>query len=68
MYPPIILNEGNYMKLTIMKEHIIEGLQKAASIIPAKSGAAYLRSLWLKAEGDKLTIMSTDANIEFTGQ
>jgi len=56
------------MKLTIMKEHIIEGLQKAASIIPARSGAAYLRSLWLKAEGEILTVMSTDANIEFAGQ
>jgi DNA polymerase-3 subunit beta len=51
-----------------MKEHIIEGLQKAAGIIPARSGAAYLRSLWLKAEGEKLAVMSTDANIEFTGQ
>jgi len=56
------------MKLTIMKEHIIEGLQKAASIIPARSGAAYLRSLWLKAEGTTLALMSTDANIEFTGK
>ena len=55
------------MKLTIMKEHIIEGLQKAASIIPARAGAAYLRSLWLKAEGEKLILMSTDANIEFVG-
>ena len=56
------------MKLTIMKEHIIEGLQKAASIIPARSGAAYLRSLWLKAEGEMLSVMSTDANIEFIGR
>ncbi|MCL2122542.1 MAG: DNA polymerase III subunit beta [Desulfovibrionaceae bacterium] len=56
------------MKLTIMKEHIIEGLQKAAGIIPARSGAAYLRSIWLKAEGDMLAVMSTDANIEFVGQ
>ncbi len=56
------------MKLTIMKEHIIEGLQKAAGIIPARSGAAYLRSLWLKAEGEKLAVLSTDANIEFTGK
>ncbi len=55
------------MKLTIMKERIIEGLQKAAGIIPARSGAAYLRSLWLKAEGETLALMSTDANIEFTG-
>ena len=56
------------MKLIIMKENVIEGLHKAASIIPARSGAAYLRSLWLKAEGKMLTLMSTDANIEFTGQ
>ena len=55
------------MKLTIMKEHIIEGLQKAAGIIPARAGAAYLRVLWLKAEGETLALMSTDANIEFTG-
>jgi DNA polymerase-3 subunit beta len=56
------------MKLIMTKESIIEGLQKAASIIPARTGAAYLRSLWLKAEGETLVIMSTDANIEFTGQ
>ena len=55
------------MKLTILKENVIEGMQKAASIIPAKSGAAYLRSLWLKAGQDTLSLMSTDANIEFTG-
>jgi len=51
-----------------MKEHIIEGLQKAAGIIPAKTGAAYLRSLWLRAEGESLALMATDANIEFTGR
>lgn len=59
------------MNLTVKKEQIIEGLQKAASIIPSKAGAAYLRSLWLQAvrnaQGDRLTVMSTDVNIEFTG-
>lgn len=55
------------MKITIVKEHIIEGLQKAAGIIPAKTGAAYLRSIWLKAENGAVSIMATDANIEFTG-
>lgn len=59
------------MYLTVKKEQIIEGLQKAASIIPSKAGAAYLRSIWLQSvktpEGDKLIIMSTDVNIEFTG-
>lgn len=56
------------MKLIVNKEQIIEGLQKAAAIIPAKAGAAYLRSVWLKAEEGSLSVMSTDANIEFTGR
>lgn len=55
------------MYLKVEKENIIEGLQKAANIIPAKSGAAYLRSIWLQAQGDKLSLMSTDSNIEFCG-
>lgn len=55
------------MKLTVQKEKIIEGLQKAASILPAKAGAAYLRSIWLKAQDNALSIMATDVNLEFTG-
>lgn len=55
------------MKLTVEKEAIITGLQTAASIIPAKAGAAYLRSIWLKASAGALAIMATDANLEFTG-
>ena len=56
------------MKLTVNKEQIIEGLLKAVAIIPAKAGAQYLRSIWLKAEDGSLSVMSTDANIEFTGR
>ena len=56
------------MKLTVNKEQIIEGLLKAVAIIPAKAGAQYLRSIWLKAEEGGLSVMSTDANIEFTGR
>ena len=55
------------MFLKVEKENIIEGLQKAAGIIPSKSGAAYLRSIWLKAENNTLTLLSTDSNIEFCG-
>lgn len=55
------------MFLKVEKENIIDGLQKAASIIPSKSGAAYLRSIWLKAENGSLAVMSTDSNIEFCG-
>jgi DNA polymerase-3 subunit beta len=55
------------MNLKVFKEEIIEGLQKAANIIPQRTGAAYLRSIWLKAGGSSLEILSTDSNIEFRG-
>lgn len=55
------------MKLTVDKNRIVKGLQKAAAIIPTKPGVAYLRSVWLKAEGDTLGFMATDANIEIMG-
>ncbi|MDR2893792.1 MAG: DNA polymerase III subunit beta [Deltaproteobacteria bacterium] len=55
------------MYIKVYKEDVIEGLQKAASIIPARSGAAYLRSIWLKVEADRLEIMATDSSIEFKG-
>lgn len=56
------------MNLTIIKEQILEGFIKAASIIPSKAGAAYLRSIWIQANQENtIKIMSTDVNIEFTG-
>ena len=56
------------MKCTIVKEQLVEGLLKSVAVIPAKSGQAYLRTLWLKAKDDSLSVMATDANIEFTGK
>ena len=55
------------MFLKVYKEDVIEGLQKAASIIPTKTGAAYLRSIWLRTGKDSLQVMATDSNIEFSG-
>lgn len=55
------------MKIQIPKENILSGMQKAASIIPSKAGAAFLRTIWLQAEQDRLTVMSTDSKLEFTG-
>ncbi|MCL1985124.1 MAG: DNA polymerase III subunit beta [Betaproteobacteria bacterium] len=55
------------MHLRVYKEEVIEGLQRAANIIPQRTGAAYLRSIWLKAEHNRLEILSTDSNIEFRG-
>jgi len=55
------------MKIIISKEQIIDGLLKAANVIPTKSGTAYLRSIWIKTDVNKIKIFSTDANIEFIG-
>ncbi len=55
------------MFLKVNRDEIIEGLQKSANIIPAKTGAAFLRTIWLKSEDNRLNIMSTDSNLEFCG-
>ncbi|MFW5721955.1 MAG: DNA polymerase III subunit beta [Desulfohalobiaceae bacterium] len=55
------------MKLTVVKEQVIDGLQKASSIIPARTGAAFLRTIWLRAQDGSLSILSTDSNLEFSG-
>lgn len=55
------------MKIQIPKENILPGVQKAASIIPSRTGAAFLRTLWLEAEENRLSIMSTDSKMEFSG-
>jgi len=54
------------MILKVFKDDVLDGLHKAANIIPAKTGAAYLRSIWIKADG-VLSVMATDSNIEFAG-
>lgn len=55
------------MFVKVRKEDIIDGLIKAANIIPSKTGAAYLRTVWLKAESDSLSILATDSSVEFVG-
>ncbi len=55
------------MNIEIQREEIISGLQKAASIIPMKTGAAFLRTIWIESKDNVLKIMSTDSKLEFTG-
>ncbi len=55
------------MLVKVFKDDVIEGLQKAANILPTKAGAAYLRSIWLQGDESGLRIMATDSNIEFKG-
>ena len=56
------------MFVKVNRDEIIEGLQKSAGIIPAKTGAAFLRSIWLEAADGCLKIMSTDSSLEFCGE
>ena len=55
------------MKLKIKKEDIIHGIQKAAGIIPTKTGAAFLRIIWLQGLNNSIKLMSTDSKLEFSG-
>lgn len=55
------------MKVKLLRNDIINGLQKSSSIIPSKTGAAFLRTLWLEATSGHLRIFSTDSSLEFTG-
>ena len=55
------------MYLKVFRNDIIEGVSKSVSLIPAKTGAAFLRTLWLKAEDGVLRVLSTDSSLEFTG-
>jgi DNA polymerase-3 subunit beta len=56
------------MFLKVYTADIIEGLQKAANILPQRTGAAYLRVIWLKAENGNLEILATDSSLEFRGK
>lgn len=54
------------MDVLFKKEDIMEGVQKAYNIIPNKVGN-YLRSIWIQVEDYRISIMATDASIEFKG-
>ena len=56
------------MKIIIYKEDFVEGISKASNLIPHKTGAAYLRTIWFRTGSDSVKIMSTDSNVEFTGE
>lgn len=55
------------MNITVSKEHIIGILQKAGNVTPTRAALAALRAIWLKAEGQTLTCMATDANVDYSG-
>lgn len=57
------------MKFSVNTQNCIIGIQKAASITPTKSGMVMLSTIWIKAskEAGTITIMSTDAGVQYLG-
>lgn len=55
------------MNITVSKDHVAGMLQKAGNTIPTRTALAALRAIWLRAEGDTITFMATDASVEYTG-
>jgi len=56
------------MLVKVNRDDILEGVLRAGNIIPAKTGAAFLRTIWLHAEDGLLRITATDSNLEFLGE
>ncbi|MCR4666301.1 MAG: hypothetical protein K5657_03295 [Desulfovibrio sp.] len=54
------------MKFLFSQNTIIQGLQKAVSIIPSKTGAAFLRAVWIGADNNSVTFFSTDSSVEYS--
>jgi DNA polymerase-3 subunit beta len=55
------------MEARVVKEEVLSGIQKAANIVPTKTGAAFLRTIWLENTDSTLRVMSTDSKLEFSG-
>ena len=55
------------MKFRINTEHCANGIQKAGYISPSKAGSAYLKTMWIKAENNTVSFMTTDGSTEYIG-
>ncbi len=55
------------MKFIINTEQCANGIQKAGNISPSKAGSAYLKTMWIKAEKNTVSFMTTDASTEYIG-
>ncbi|KUJ96562.1 MAG: DNA polymerase III, beta subunit [Desulfonauticus sp. 38_4375] len=54
------------MNIIFKKEEVLSGVQKIASILPQKTGAAFLRTIWIKSKENEVQFLATDSNIEIT--
>lgn len=54
------------MNIIFKREEVLSGVQKISSILPQKTGAAFLRTIWIKAEENQVQFLATDSNIEIT--
>ncbi len=53
------------MKIKFDRKDLSNYFINASNIIPQKSSTFYLRCLWLKAQNGKLSIMSTDGDLQY---
>lgn len=54
------------MKFTVQKQHLVEGLQKLIKIIGSRSTLPVLANVLFEAEGDTLTMTTTDLEIRLS--
>ena len=55
------------MKFLLNTDNCASGIQKAGNISPSKTGSAFLKTMWIKAEKNKVSFMTTDASTEYIG-
>ena len=56
------------MELKIQQADLIAPLSKAADLIGGKAGAAFLRTFWFQVKAGCVTLLATDASIEFRAE
>jgi DNA polymerase-3 subunit beta len=54
------------MKIQVELAKILPALQHAGAILPQRTGASYLRTIWLRAEEGRVGILATDSAIELS--
>lgn len=57
------------MKITINREHCVDGLQKAGNVTPAKSVTVMLKTTWIRTDrrGKSITLMASNGYTEYLG-
>ena len=57
------------MKITINREHCVDGLQKAGNVTPARAATVMLKTTWIRTDraGKSITLMASNGYTEYLG-